>query len=100
MVGRDRKPNDWSLIYSEHAWENGKRESGFVDLILELDGATFVLVIERKRVLETTWVFLNREGSKKERRHAKVWVSNYVNDQFKTFDWVDITPAPYSTECE
>ena len=100
LIGREKKPNGWNVIYSEHSWENDRGESGFIDLILELDGATFVLVIECKRVLDTTWIFLNTKGEINGRKHAKVWFSHYETDRFKTFDWIDITPDPKCPECE
>ena len=100
LIGRNRKQNDWRVIYSEHAWANEKGESGFIDLILELDGGAYVLIIECKRVLDTTWIFLNSKGEINKRKRAKVWLNNYENGRFQTTEWIDITPDPECPECE
>lgn len=100
LVGYDGKHNDWRVIYSEHSWENNN-ESGFIDLILELCfGGIFVLVVECKRVLNSSWLFFNSKGELNKRRHSKAWVSQYGGEGFKQFNWKDIALDPVSPECE
>ncbi|MBN2425084.1 MAG: hypothetical protein JXR46_02305 [Calditrichaceae bacterium] len=101
LIGREQKPVGWRVIYSEHQWKNSDtNESGFIDLVLELTGGVIVLVIECKRVYDSSWIFLNSKGELNDRKHTKAWVSNLVNEEFKRFNWCDITVLPSSPECE
>lgn len=99
LIGTDRKHNDWSVIYTEHAWKN-TNDSGFIDLILELDGGNLVLVVECKRVLDASWLFLNSKGKLNKRKQTKAWVSRMVDEKFKFFNWLDLAIDPVSPECE
>jgi len=89
----------WQVLYQEHAWRN-KQEStdGFVDIVLADKSASIILVIECKRVLDSSWIFLlpNKDGGG--RRHAKAWVSRYDGSNFKYFDWKDVTLEPTTPE--
>lgn len=99
LIGHNKRPSDWRVLHSEHSWKLNN-ESGFIDLILELDGGILVLVVECKRVLNSSWYFLNSEGKFNDRKHSKAWVSQYGNDKPKQFNWIDIPLAPSSPECE
>lgn len=99
LIGADRKHNGWSVIYTEHAWKNTD-DSGFIDLILELDGGRLVLVVECKRVIDSSWFFLNSKGKLNNRRQTKAWVSRWVGERFNFFNWLDLAIDPISSECE
>ena len=49
----------WRVRYSEHSWRSAN-DDGFIDLVLEDRHGTGVLVVECKRVLNASWVFLVR----------------------------------------
>lgn len=101
LIGRDYKSNGWRVIYAEHQWKNqDTNESGFIDLILEYSSGVISLVVECKRVLESSWIFLNSKGTVNNRRHTKAWVSRWENDRFKLFNWLDIPTDPEFPECE
>lgn len=103
-IGRKNTSHQgWRVIYSEHAWKLNN-ESGFIDLILEWSGGVIVLVVECKRVLDTTWLFLNSQGELNNRRHTKAWVSQWTSrenkDFLKKFYWMNLAIDPSSPECE
>jgi hypothetical protein len=95
LVENTHQQHGWRVLYSEHAWRNEHDgNGGFIDLVLENQYRTSVLVIECKRVLESSWTFLIPAVHVKTRRHCKSWVSRYVNGEFRQFDWFDLTLDP------
>lgn len=93
-------PN-WEVIYTEHAWRNELDNSaGFIDLVLADKNHFSVLVLECKRVLDTSWLFLNDKPQIKKESQAKLWIS-YVMRQHKTkfFGWSDLRSEPRTYEC-
>lgn len=89
----------WAVRYSEHAWVNTlDQQNGFIDLVLQTAGKTLFLVVECKRVRQSTWLFMHSSGEATSRRHAKSWVSNYRNGQMVHFGWHDITIDPACPE--
>jgi len=89
----------WQVLYQEHAWRN-KLEStdGFVDLVLADKNGAIILIIECKRVLDSSWVFLLPHKETGGRRHAKAWVSRFNGSNFQHFDWKDVTLEPTTPE--
>ena len=51
----------WKVLYQEHSWKN-ESEAGFIDLVLEDKHRTWLMNIECKRVLDTSWLFLVLPG--------------------------------------
>lgn len=101
LVTRTTERHGWKVLYTEHSWRNQTDETeGFIDIVLEDRHATTVLVVECKRVLDTTWVFLQPGSRIFERRHAKAWVTRYASGAFKWFDWRDLAIDPASPESE
>jgi len=89
----------WSVRYVEHAYGGAVNgQAGFIDLVLENKYRTAFLVLECKRVKQAKWIFLPANGVAKPRRHAKVWVSKYENDQFSLFGWSDVHIEPETPE--
>ena len=75
---------------------------GFIDIVLEDQYRTSVLVVECKRVLESSWVFLVDNPRFRERSHAKLWVTLTRTGNPKYFDWFDTSldpPSPVSAFC-
>ena len=86
----------WSVIYSEHAWKNPfDSSSGFIDLILEDSYRTSVLVVEAKKVVDASWIFLVSHDAQMTRVHVKSWVSKLSKNYF---DYLDISASPGSAE--
>lgn len=98
-VQRTSGHHGWQVLYQEHAWRN-KPEStnGFVDLVLADNSGSMILVIECKRVLDSSWIFLLPNKETGGRRRAKAWVSRYNGSNFKYFDWKDVTLEPTTPE--
>lgn len=97
--------HDWKTIFTEHSWINPRtNDSGFIDLVLEWGGEIAVLIVECKRVIDTSWLFFNSNGDSAPRRVAKVWHSELDLSQnslgFSQFNWRDVAADPQSPECE
>ncbi len=91
----------WKVRYKEHSWKNAQTEgTGFIDLVLADNHGTFSMVVECKRVQDTSWVFLLPSSRQANRRHARVWVSRLDGQEAKFFDWTDVAGEPSSPECE
>lgn len=93
----------WSTRYTEHSWRNeSTSESGFIDLVLSHRGGTQYMVVECKRVKDTSWIFLVDENSPEVRRHSKSFVFRKTGSDVKRFEWIDLTldpPTPESQFC-
>lgn len=99
LVGQTSKEHGWSVRYVEHAWFNRADErSGFIDLVLQDRFKTNIVVIECKRVRDSTWLFMRSDGMDKTRRHCKSWVSRYTDGRMKFFGWNDLATDPASVE--
>jgi hypothetical protein len=91
----------WKVLFLEHSWKNElDNDSGFIDIVLEDKHRTSVMLIECKRVLDSSWIFLNPNPKSKPRRHAKGWITRYANGCFKHLCWADLSLDPDSPESE
>lgn len=99
LVDRSVGEHGWRVLHQEHSWRNPTdNSSGFLDLVLENQHETSVLLVECKRVLETVWTFLVPDSRASGRRHAKAWITRHQGDKFKWFDWYDLALDPQSAE--
>ncbi len=58
-VNQSTKGNGWNALYTEHAWHDSVTgEDGFIDLVLRNRHTGWTLVVECKRVLDSSWIFL------------------------------------------
>src|SRR6266850_1548849 len=49
----------WMVKYEEHSWKNVDDDrEGFIDLILQNHPGTVAFVLECKRTLDSSWLFL------------------------------------------
>lgn len=86
----------WRVLFTEHSWRHAESgNDGFIDLILENEDGTVALVVECKRVLESSWIFLNPYMS---RRHAKGFDTYYASKNPIVFGWNDVPLEPSSPE--
>lgn len=100
-VQQSTAAHGWSVRYTEHAWSNKLDDrTGFVDLVLQDRYKSTYLVIECKRVRNTTWLFMHPDGQASPRRHAKAWVSHSLggDKRFRHFSWHDVPLDPATPE--
>lgn len=91
----------WKIRYKEHSWKNVHTgNTGFIDLVIADNYGTSAMVIECKRVQDTSWIFLQTNSIQANRRHSRVWVSRLDGQEPKFFDWSDVAGEPSSPECE
>jgi len=99
LIKNSHQNHGWSVLSSEHAWENlDNGRSGFIDLVLEDHHKTSVLVVECKRVIDSSWLFLNPDKSIKNRTHVKAWVTKKIGSKTQYFGWKDLTASPDTPE--
>lgn len=92
-------PGGWRMRYSEHAWRSqDNSQAGFIDLVLQNQNDTAVMVVECKRVRDANWLFLSSTGTARSRAHCKGWVSHHQQDSFKFFGWEDFPVDPQTPE--
>lgn len=90
----------WVVSFSEHSWRReSDNSSGFIDLIVENHSRNVALVVECKRVVDTSWLFL-ADNKSRGRRHAKAWVTKTAGDKATTFGFADLTLEPTTPESE
>jgi len=98
-VHASSQAHGWKVVHAEHAWVNpADDKSGFVDLVLRDRHSFASLVVECKRVRNTTWLFLNTKGSTENRRHCKAWTTHHKDGQFNAFGWFDVQIDPSTPE--
>lgn len=91
----------WKVLFTEHSWKHIESGTdGFIDIVLEDEHGTSAMVVECKRVLESSWIFLNPDTSTKTRRHAKAWITSYVSGSTGCFGWADVTLEPSCPESQ
>lgn len=101
LIEKTRSSHGWKVIFSEHSWKNSSDgSSGFIDLVVENQHRTSVLVVECKRVLETSWIFLIEDKKQLGRRHAKSWVTRTVDKKMKYFGLKDLTLEPTTPQSQ
>jgi len=94
-------PGDWNVCFSEHYWFNPADNcSGFIDLSLENGRADTVFVVECKRVVNCSWIFLIDDKAQMERRHAKAWVTNSIIGEPLRFGFEEVEPEPMTPQSQ
>lgn len=101
LIEQSSQEHAWRLHYLEHAWRTD-HDHGFIDLVLQNAYGTGVMVLECKRVLDSSWIFLVPDTKATNRRFCKPWISRYYQKKFRYFDWHEMAadpPAPLSAYC-
>lgn len=94
-VQESGKNQEWKVITEEYPWKNEvSGESGFIDLILEHNNKTQVMLVECKRVRDCEWIFLVPSVTSRKVLHVNSWTSFFP----KFFDWMDHEIIPESFE--
>lgn len=98
---REHSDLGWQVLTREHSWFNPENNYGsFIDLVLENEASKTLLTFECKRVKDTSWIFLQEEGSSSKRRHIKTWVAAYISSHKGLRGWTDSTGYPETPESE
>ncbi|MDO8273586.1 MAG: hypothetical protein Q7U82_16955 [Gammaproteobacteria bacterium] len=101
LVNDTTDRHGWRTLYTEHAWKHPSTgEEGFIDLVLQHHSGTQYMVVECKRVKDTSWIFINENSRAKSRRHAKAFIFFKPGDEVRRFGWVDLTMEPTSAESQ
>lgn len=88
-------------LYSEHSWKNeSTSESGFIDLIISNSPQTLYMIVECKRVKDTSWIFMKDQGASATRRHAKAFIYTSSLSEIKRYGWADLHISPDTPESE
>ena len=92
---------DWCVSHSEHAWANRRnQQSGFIDLVICNRAQTIFLVVECKRRLSTSWLFMHSDGTANAVTRTKTWVSQFDPRKhagnYSHLGWFDIQADPAS----
>lgn len=95
QVAKTTDMHGWKVRYVEHAWTNSlDQETGYADLVLQdRHGSTF-FVVECKRPRQATWLFMRSDGTAKDRRHAKAWMTHFDGSRVRRFGWHDLPVDP------
>jgi len=95
-----KSSSKWQIFSEEHPWRSTDHQSeGFIDLIIvDRVNSLQTMVIECKRVQQTSWVFLIPNLTPQERSHARLWVSVFEYPKWDHFNWEDWQPEPTSYE--
>lgn len=94
-IQESMKDQKWRVITEEYPWKNSMSgESGFIDLILEHNNKTQVMLVECKRVRDCEWIFLVPSSIREKNHRVNSWTS-YLP---KCFDWMDHEIMPDSFE--
>jgi hypothetical protein len=98
-----QREHGWIVGYKEHAWRNAADEAeGFLDLGIRNRHGTSTLVLECKRVLDASWVFLIDDEKQLKRRQTKAWVNHFdgVGDRLSYSGWLDLAGEPESPKSD
>ena len=100
-VDQSFRNHGWKVQYTEHAWRDTQsNDDGFIDLVLHHQHSACTLVVECKRVLESSWIFLVPGDRAPNRRHVKAWVTQYASGSLRRFYWTDLTLDPATPQAE
>jgi len=101
LIQSTTSQHGWKVLFNEHSWRNElNNDSGFIDIVIEHKHGTLVMLIECKRVIDSSWIFLVPKPKATPRRQAKAWVTRYVQTCFKHLWWRDLSLDPISPESD
>jgi hypothetical protein len=80
----------WGVFLEEHPWQSPETNAeGFIDLVLLDEHRVQTMVIECKRVRQSSWVFMIPRLDCRKRTHARLWYSDQLSDSWNEFGWSD-----------
>lgn len=91
----------WRTILTEHPWQHPEsEEDGFIDLVVEDQYRTQVMVVECKRVRDTEWFFLTPQEDPNLRRVVNAWFTYVQAAKASRFGWQNHSADPKSHQSE
>lgn len=101
LIDRTTLEHGWRVLCTEHAWKHAYGDSsGFIDFVVQDHAEISTLIVECKRVLDSSWVFLVPDSQFKSRRHVKTWATQYLSSNQRRFGWADIAIDPPSYQSQ
>ena len=89
----------WTVTHVEEAWNNRSDErDGFIDLVIENEPRTVALIVEAKRTLDTSRIFLVPDAKQMSRRHLRAWLT--WSGETPHFGWYDVTLEPRTPQSQ
>jgi hypothetical protein len=80
----------WRVHLEEHPWQSiDNSREGFIDLVLIEKHGVQTMVVECKRVRDSSWIFMIPIVDCRERSHVRLWCSDQSTDRWKEFGWTD-----------
>lgn len=99
VVDEFQHMHGFKTLFSEHSWKNeATGESGFIDLVVSNHSKFLHLIIECKRVRDTSWIFMRDVRSPKTSRDSKSFIFRRAAGEIGRFGWVDLTTYPLTPE--
>ena len=99
LIKETHGEHKWSVLFSEHSWANPDTgESGFIDLVLEHKYRSSFLIVECKRVQDTSWVFLHGKADINKRFDVKAWCTQEESGKIQKFGWFNLQVDPDTAE--
>lgn len=96
LVDSTTTQHNWKTKFTEHSWSNDD-SSGFIDLVLETNAGVETLIVECKRVQDTSWIFLVENLSSNKTSQVKSFVLR-KKIEIDKFQWSDVYVNPTSFE--
>lgn len=101
FVKRTERDHHCKVLYTEHSWHDPVADQGgFIDLIIVGVESKCIFVVECKRVLDTSWIFLTTTPITSMRRYAKLWVTKKGTHSgpLSLFGWAHVPLEPRTPE--
>lgn len=91
----------WRFVHKEHAWRNDLDGGyGFIDLVVQHSETRDNVVVECKRVQDSTWYFLDHGGAATARLQCKAWSTYFEGENLKHFGWADFAVQPSTPQAQ
>lgn len=93
-----QREHNWKIVGREHYWKDpDSGNDGFIDIVLQSEEVLRVIV-ECKRVLDGSWVFLMPDSPKANLRRAKLCWTHTQVDRQNISGWCDFRLTPDFSE--
>lgn len=101
QIEKERQRDGWKTLLTEHPWRHpASGDEGFIDLVVENQHKTVVMVVECKRVRDTEWFFLAPDDASPARRVISTWFTYICGYKTKRYGWQDHPGEPRSYQPE
>ena len=88
-----QREHNWQIVGREHYWKDpDSGDDGFIDIVLQSE--TLRVIVECKRVLDGSWVFLLPDSPKANLRRARLYWTDTQVDRQNIYGWCDFCLTP------